>query len=58
MMWDGTKMWYMVNPPAYMQAQRPESDPVQQSLMVGKLLKVIERPYFEYGDIASLTQFL
>jgi hypothetical protein len=40
-----------------MQAQRPESDPVQQALMVKKTLKVLERRYFEYGDIAILTQF-
>jgi hypothetical protein len=30
---------------------------VQQALMVDRLLKVFERRYFEYGDIASLTQF-
>jgi hypothetical protein len=55
---DGLKLWYKGNPPTYMQPQRPESDPVQQNLMVDKLSKVLERRYFEYGDIASLTQFL
>jgi hypothetical protein len=57
MMWDGLKLWYKGKPPTYIQAQRPESYPVQQALMVDKLLKVIERRYFEYGDIISLTQF-
>jgi hypothetical protein len=50
-------MWYKGKSPTYMQPQRPESDPVQQTLMVDKLSKVLERRYFEYGDIASLTQF-
>jgi hypothetical protein len=50
-------MWYKVKPPTYMQAQRPKPDLVQQALMLDKLLKVLERQYFEYGDIASLTQF-
>jgi hypothetical protein len=54
---EGLKLWYKGKQPTYMQPQRPESDPVQQTLMVDKLLKVLERRYFEYGDIASLTQF-
>jgi hypothetical protein len=57
-MQDGLKLWYKGKPPTYMQPQRTESDPVQRALMVDKLSKVLERRYFEYGDIASLTQFL
>jgi hypothetical protein len=56
-MWDGLKLWYKGKPPTYMQAQRIESDPLQQALMVETLIKVLERRYFEYGDIANLTQF-
>jgi hypothetical protein len=44
---DGLKLWYKGKPPTYMQAQRPESDPVQQALMLDKLVKVLERRYFE-----------
>jgi hypothetical protein len=54
---DGLNLWYKGKPPTYMQPQRTESDPVQRALMVDKLSKVLERLYFEYGDIASLTQF-
>jgi hypothetical protein len=40
---DGLKLWHKGKPPTYMQPQRPESDPVQQNLMVDKLSKVLER---------------
>jgi hypothetical protein len=54
----GLKLWYKGNPPTYMQAHRPEPDPVQRALTVVKLLKVLARRYFEYGDIAIFTRFL
>jgi hypothetical protein len=53
---DGLKIWYNGTAPKHFVPQKDEPDPARKENIRLKLLKVSARRYFEYGNVASLTQ--
>jgi hypothetical protein len=51
------KLWYKGTDPKHVVPQKDEPDSARKENIRLKLLKVLARRYFEYGDVASLTQF-
>jgi hypothetical protein len=51
------KLLYKGTAPKNFVPQKEEPDPARKEKIRLKLLKVLARRYFEYGDVASLTQF-
>jgi hypothetical protein len=54
---DGLRLWYKGSAPKHCVPQKDEPDPSNKEKIRLKLLKVLAKRYFEYGDVASLTQF-
>jgi hypothetical protein len=51
------KLWYIGTAPKHFPPQKDKPDPTRKEKIRLKLLKVLDRRYFEYGNVASLTQF-
>jgi hypothetical protein len=53
------KLWYKGTAPKHFFPQKyePDPEPARKEKIRLKLLKVLARRYFEYGNVASLTQF-
>jgi hypothetical protein len=56
---DGLKLWYKGTAPNHFVPQKdePDPDPARKEKIRIRLLKVLAMRYFEYGNVASLTQF-
>jgi hypothetical protein len=54
---DGFRLWYKGSAPKHYFPQKDEPEPSKKEKIRLKLLKVLAKRYFEYGDVASLTQF-
>jgi hypothetical protein len=53
---DGLKLWYNGTAPKHCVTQKDEPYPARKEKIRHKLLKVLARRYFKYGDVASLPQ--
>jgi hypothetical protein len=53
---DGLRLWYKGSATKYFLPQKDEPDPSKKEKIRLKFLKALAKRYFEYGEVASLTQ--
>jgi hypothetical protein len=53
----GLRLWYKGSEPTYVVPQKDEPDSARKEKIRIRLRKALAKRYFEYGDVASLTQF-